>query len=1037
MSENYVMIINKIKITNDMISICNKIPYLFFYLVMIIGCTAIDNRSIDLKTLEKGFLSPPDTARPGVYWYFMDGNLSSSGMTKDLEAMKHAGIGYVLFLEVNVSVPRGKVDFLSDEWQDLFGHAVRECERLGIRMVLGIGPGWTGSGGPWMKASQSMQHLTYSSVEVSGGKGVQTIDLPKPSPKHPFFGEGAFTPESKKQWEEYYEDVAVLAFPTGATRMDVSPVSGTGYFEIPEIDERALYYRKPYSSVEGVPQYIPLLEYFASKPGDVAADKDRIIDLTASLQADGTIRWDAPGGQWTVMRFGARNNGAATRPAPLPGVGLEANKFDTVDMKAHLDKFTGKLFKHTGFQKANPKGGIQTLHIDSWEMGSQNWTKHFREEFTRRRGYDPQPFYPVYAGIMVQSREISERFLWDLRQTAQELIKENHVDFVRRYARQYGLNVSIEPYDMNPVADMELAAVADIPMAEFWGSANGFYSGYNTSWSAAEASSVAHLIGQPVTPAESFTAAFDGWRQHPATVKNQGDWAFAAGINRLMYHTFQHQALPDSLRPGMTMGIYGLHWDRNQTWWYLSGAYHRYVARCQYLLQQGRTVADVLYLAPESAPHVFRAPASAYEGSAELPDRKGYSFDACPPSLLYRASVQNGCIVFPGGAKYKLLALPYWKTMTPALLKKISDLVRDGATVIGCPPEKSPSLSGYPGCDSELQTLAQELWGSVEAPENLTARAFGQGKIVWSKRLSNEADNLYPPYEITASLLSGITPPDFQSEGGIRYAHRTLEDIDVYFVSNRTEHTVSELCKFRSGGKKPELWNPVTGKIRALAEYEITGELTLVRLNFDIHESYFIVFHDYPAEPDGKTNFPEPELLTALNTPWTVTFDPKWGAPASVVFEQLTDWSQHADTGIKYYSGTAVYKQTFDLPDRKGKTLFLDLGKVKNMARVRLNGKDLGVAWTAPWQVDITNAVKSKGNRLEIEVVNLWTNRLIGDEQLPDDGIHGGRFPEWLTEGKARTSGRLTFATFKHYNKNSPLQESGLIGPVKIFGVEK
>jgi hypothetical protein len=260
--------------------------------------------------------------------------------------------------------------------------------------------------------------------------------------------------------------------------------------------------------------------------------------------------------------------------------------------------------------------------------------------------------------------------------------------------------------------------------------------------------------------------------------------------------------------------------------------------------------------------------------------------------------------------------------------------------------------------------------------------------------------------------------------------------MDIYFVSNRTEHAVSELCKFRSGGKKPELWNPVSGESRALPEYEIAGEQTLVRLNFDLHEGYFIVFHDHPAKPDGKTNFPKPELLTALNAPWTVSFDPKWGGPASVVFEQLTDWSQHADTSIKYYSGTAVYRQTFDLPNRKGKRLLLDLGKVKNMARVRLNGKDLGVVWTSPWQVDITDAVKAKGNRLEIEVVNLWANRLIGDEQLPDDGIHDKQWPEWLTEGKARTSGRFTFATFKHYHKDLPLLESGLLGPVKLLGVE-
>ena len=265
---------------------------------------------------------------------------------------------------------------------------------------------------------------------------------------------------------------------------------------------------------------------------------------------------------------------------------------------------------------------------------------------------------------MVENREESERFLWDLRQTAQELVVENHTGYVMKYAKRYGLGVSIEPYDMTPMADMELAASCDMPMCEFWS-----LGGFNTAFGVAEGTSVSHLLGQAVVPAESFTAV-DNWKQHPGSMKNQGEWAFAAGINRFVYHTFQHQSLPDSLRPGMTMGPYGVHWDRNQTWWPMVDAYHRYVARCQYMLQQGRTVADLLYLAPEASPFVFLAPESAYEyENPALPDRKGYNFDACPPSMLYKAEVKENMIVFPGGATYRVLVLPYFKTMTPELLK--------------------------------------------------------------------------------------------------------------------------------------------------------------------------------------------------------------------------------------------------------------------------------------------------------------------------------------------------------------------------------
>ncbi|MDR0757628.1 MAG: glycosyl hydrolase [Tannerella sp.] len=993
-------------------------------------CTSTSKDDRSISQLEAGFKNPPPSARAGVYWYFMDGNFSKEAVTKDLEAMKEAGLGHVLFLEVNVGVPRGKVDYMSEEWQDLFAFMVHECERLEIGVMLGIGPGWTGSGGPWVKGEESMQHLVYSSADVSGA-GLQTVRLPKPDPAEPFFGR---EPAIKAEWEGFYRDVAVLAFPANTTRIDQDYVVDGGYLKMKEIEERALYYRKPYSSMPfGVKDYLSTYDSYAALPDDKPVAKTEVIDLTALLQPDGSLTWDVPSGKWTVMRFGSRNNGNATRPAPVPGLGLEVDKFDTTALNHHLDRFIGKLFQRSGFTKASPKGGLQMLHMDSWEMGSQNWTARFREEFTRRRGYDPQPFYPVYAGVMVQSREESERFLWDLRQTAQELVLEYHAGHVKRYAHRYGMGFSIEPYDMTPTSDLELAAVADMPMCEFWSVGKG----YNTSFSTGEGASAAHLLGQSLVPAEAFTSDWgkDAWRQHPASVKNEGEWAWASGINRFMYHTFAHQALPDSLRPGMTMGGYGVHWDRNQTWWYLSRAYHDYVARGQFMLQQGRTVADVLYLTPEGAPHVFRAPDSALEGDDPMmPDRKGYNFDACPPGLLYQATVKNGSVTFPGGASYRVLALPYFETMTPALLKKITELVNDGATIVGLPPKKSPSLSNYPACDSEVQTLACELWGDANPPATLSVRTFGKGRIFWGDELRTGADRLYPKYDLTAKILSGSVLPDFTSSPEkIRYMHRTCKDVDIYFVSNRTDRSVDAVCKFRITGKQPELWHPVTGTICALPEYADAEGLTGVPLKFDAHEGYFIVFRDKARKPSEAKNFAEPENIATLDAPWTVSFDPKWGGPESTVFDTLVDWTTHPDEGIKYYSGTAFYRQSFDMPDYgKGGTLYLDLGKVKNMARVRLNGKDLGTVWTAPWRVDITDAVQSKDNKLEIETVNLWPNRLIGDAHLPYDGIEQGKWPQWLLEGKPRTSRRYTFASANHYNEDSRLLESGLMGPVTV-----
>ena len=934
------------------------------------------------------FRNPSSQSRPGVYWYFMDGNLSKEGITKDLESMKRAGIGYVIFLEVNVGVPRGPVDFMSDEWLEIFKHIVSESKRLGIGITLGIGPGWTGSGGPWVKGEQSMQHLVSSSVTVKGS-GKQLIQLPKPEPKAPYFGSADFSAEMMQNWKGFYEDVAVLAFP--------SPESGQ---LLPDSEEKALYYRAPYSSVAGVKQYLPTIEVYDLKTDrNAVVDKASIVDLTSLLKPDGTIEWNVPEGSWTIMRFGSRNNGAVTRPAPKPGIGMECDKFDSLAVKDHLEHFTEKLFKAAGGSLNENGGGLQMLHMDSWEMGAQNWTAAFREEFLKRRGYDPLPFYPVYAGLIVQSREVSERFLWDLRLTSQELILENHAGYVKTYSHKHGLGLSIEPYDMNPTSDLELGAVADVPMCEFWSEGYGF----ETSFSVIEGTSDAHIIGQPVVPSESFTAANDLWRQYPGSMKNQTDWAFASGINRLMFHTFQHQCLADSLRPGMTMGPYGVHWDRNQTWWPMASAYHDYVSRCQYLLQQGRTVADILYLAPEGAPHVFRAPTSALESSFDsaLPDRREYNFDGCPPSLLYSASVKDGSIVFPGGASYRVLVLPDNRTMTPQLLEKISQLAAEGATIIGNRPVKSPSLCEYPACDEEVKKLSDEIWG--------------EGKVI---PCGEELDNLYQPYSKTVSILASMkVVPDFVSDSGcIRYTHRTTAGVEIYFLSNRTGKEVVTDCSFRVNGRKPEIWNPMDGSTRNVTTYSCSGGSMTIPLKFEAHESYFIIFTKH-LRSSGKASAPNYDTYVAADTlkgSWKVSFDPAWGGPQSVIFSSLEDWSKSGNDGIKHYSGIAEYEKVFSLGKvQKGRKYFLNFDKVCVMAHIWLNGKDMGIIWTNPYRVEITSALKEGDNGLRIEVANLWPNRLIGDLQTEN-----GR--------------RYTFTTYNRFRKGDPLLESGLIGKAYI-----
>ena len=971
-----------------------------------------------------------------------------------------------------------------------------------------------------------------SEVRVKGPARVN-LKLPVPEPKKPFFGEESLTPELKKLRDEWYQDVAVLAFPAPEADRKISL-----------IDEKALYYRAPYTSQPGVWPYLPPPPSESEAAGNVAEGKsartkgaispEQIINLTDRLKADGTLDWEVPPGHWTVMRFVARNNGAVTRPAPVPGLGFECDKFSREAFEAHFEAYAGKLIRRAQPRKSPTGGGWTMIHIDSWEMGAQNWTQNFREEFKRRRGYDPLPYYPVYAGRVVGSLAESERFLWDLRRTSSELIVENHAEKFKELGRKCGFTLSIEPYDMNPAADFDLGAVADVPMGEFWSVGYGF----NSAFSVVEAASIGHVMGRPIIAAESFTAGSrEAFKQYPGKMKDQTDWAFCQGLNRLIFHTFVHNPLDERLKPGMTMESIGVHWDRGQTWWSMVRPYHDYIARCQFVLSQGKPVADILYLTPEGAPQVFRPAAGAMDGTEVLPDKKEYAFDGCSPAALMKlAKEENGRIVFQGGASYRLMVLPALETMTPELLSKIEELVREGAQVVGSPPKRSPSLENYPECDQKVKETAEKIWGSLEWPKDFAVRQYGEGIIFSGGRLSPEPvrcnsnpleARLYPDYQDTAALLQQIgVKPDFTcSTGKIRYTHRSLaeEAREIYFISNRTGEVVADVCRFRDGSLRAELWDPVTGEIRKLEGVGAVLGGVEIGVRLEPHQSFFVVFEkgrgaaglgiEYESESENRSemkdkfgsekkpelselekkqleakkaetkeakkknlessnsrranaaaegefngslvagagnekqrrvesgsamyrNFPQAQTLMEIAGPWKVWFDPKWGGPGEVVFEKLIDWAKHPAEGIRYYSGTAVYSVDFDLPEglkiSRGDRLYLELGEAHCLARVKLNGKEVGVVWTTPSRVPLTGELKKKGNHLEIEVANLWVNRLIGDENEPWDGVVNGKWPEWLLKGQPRPTKRYTFAPYRFYKQGDPLLPSGLLGPVLV-----
>ncbi len=991
-----------------------KASFHFSTSILILSMLSLTHCKVD-DPLKGDFLHPPHLSHPGVYWYFMDGNLDREAMTKDLESMKEVGIGNLIYLEVGIGVPRGSVDFMSEEWQDLFVHAVRESERLGIEIALGFGPGWCGSGGPWMEPKEAMRHLVHSEVEINGPR---KVDMQLPLPE-----------QRSTTWhtlpDDYYEDVAVYAFPASAEKI------------IGDITEKALYERDPISSKPGVKPYLPAPDEFEEPGKDIVLEPGDILNISDHLEADGRLTWDAPSGEWTIVRMGVRVTGASTRPSPEPAIGLECDKLSRDAFASHLAGFTEKLLERAAPLKEGV--GWTGMHMDSWESGAQNWTEELRDAFRGMHGYDPEPFYLAFTGRAVNSVEMTERFLWDLRRTCQKLLLENHAAHARDFAHKHGMQLTIEPYDMNPAGDLDLGYYADEIMAEFWSKRFGF----NTAYAVYQATSISHITGRPVVGAEVFTSDWDeAWQEYPWSMKDQGDWALALGVNRFKYHTFAHKPLGDEHRPGMTMGRYGVHWDRGQTWWPMAGEYHAYISRCSHMMQQGQAVSDILYLVPEGAPMVFIPPEDALHGNGNIPDKKGYGFDACSPlKLMEKAEVIDGKIAFPGATSYEILVLPDFRTMTPELLEKITSLVEQGAKIIGAPPVKSPSLAGYPDCDEKVRSFAENLWGSLQVPAEETEKTFGLGTIYWGGDLSDAAEgSLYPDYKYIAGILDGLgVPEDFVSgNNSIRFGHRKTVDRDIYFIANRTDSRQVTECRFRAEGE-PVLWLGASGETRKITDYSTEDGITTIPMEFFPYESFFITFMGKKgrAQGLGEGNFPSAESLQTLEGSWDVSFDPRWGGPERVAFDELSDWTEHEQRGIRYYSGIATYSKSFtvDETESEGKSYFIDLGIVHDMARVKLNGKDIGVVWCAPWRIDVSAALQEGENLLEIEVANRWVNRLLGDRQEPDAGVRTVQFKDGLMGGKEYTTGRYTFVpeqAMGAFDFTEPLP-SGLLGPVTLM----
>jgi hypothetical protein len=721
-----------------------------------------------------------------------------------------------------------------------------------------------------------------------------------------------------------------------------------------------------------------------------------VVDITDHMDADGRLTWTAPAGRWRVLRFGYSLTGAKNGPASPEATGLEVDKLNREAVRGYLDHYLNQYQSASkGLMGAH---GVQFVVTDSWEAGAQNWTKDLFAEFKQRRGYDMQPWMPVLADHVVQSAQASDRFLWDFRATLGELVVENHYAQVAQSLQQRGMGLYSESHESGRafIGDgMSVKRRATVPMGAMWTQMPGVNReqfGYDAD--IRESASVAHIYGQNLVAGESMTAASAAWGWSPEDLKPTADQEMAMGLNRFVIHTSVHQPLIDK-PPGLALGPFGQWFTRNETWAEQAAPWIRYLARCSYLLQQGKFVADVGYFYGEDSNVTALFAAKA----PNVPS--GYNFDFInADTLLTALQVEDGSITTPGGMRYRVLALdPNAQHMSLPVLRRLGELVSTGAMVVGERPLDSPSLADDP---QEFSRLVLALWGSTEGRHE-----YGKGAVISGQTLE-------------AALPSLGIAPDFRVEapGGtdLRFVHRNLAGGEIYFVDNRQSQRAQSTISFRVVGKVPELWHADTGVHEAVS-YRMDSGRTRVPLALEAHETAFVVFrkptaiaqHTIPAKV-------ETSLYTVANT-WQIKFPSGRGAPTEAHATPLNSWSDDPDKGIRYFSGTATYATTLRAPPNWFATadqLWLDLGRVKNIAQVRVNGKDLGIVWKAPFRVDVTKALKPGTNRLEVKVTNLWVNRLIGDAQ-PD------------------TPNKYTFTTQAFYKADSPLQPSGLLGPVRLL----
>lgn len=1038
------------------------------------------NVAQSFATVENGFHSVPDSVRIAVYWYWMSDNVSVDGVQRDLQAMKKAGItrAYIGIIG-GQGVPYGKVKIFTPEWWDVLHAALKKATELNIEIGIFNSPGWSQSGGPWVRPSQSMRFLASADTLVTGGKTLR-VTLPQVKPYEAKWDDPEQLSKTFMDERAKGEDVKVIAYPalaknkvqtktwnvskkngetyvldmpfdgnlkanslivqgngflnTKAQLMEkdgsechllkeialsrtnlhaqtgfypaapiviaVPPIKGKNYqlvfdkagdcnvtVTLSSVPKEERYAEK--SLAKMFPNPNPMFDdYMWAKQPDVDAsfcvDPNRVIDLTSCVK-DGVLTWKAQAGEWVVSRTKAFTTGTSNGPTTPEARGLEVDKMSKQHIAEHFDAYIGEILKRI---PEEDRKSFKVVVADSYEMGGQNWTDGLLDIFKSAYNYDPVPYLPVLTGSVVGSPDKSDRFLWDLRRLIADKVAYDYVGGLREASHKHGLTTWLENYGHwgFPAEFLQYGSQSDEIGGEFWTEGLG---GVEVK----DAASCAHVYGKPRVWSESCTAGGNAFGRYPNSLKQRIDNFFTVGVNSTLLHVYIEQPDEDKY-PGFN-AWFGTEFNRHNTWFSQMSTFTGYLRRVNYMLQQGHYVADVAYFIGEDAPKM------AGETTPQLP--QGYSSDYVNADVLLKhASVVDNKLTLASGMQYRLLVLPPQKTMRPEVLSKIAELVKQGLTVVGPAPEESPSLQDYPQADARVKSLASEMWGTASGKMH----AYGEGKV-------------YPDANLKELLANMGSLPDFEIDGkdksSVPFIHRTMKDGDIYFISNQTDDTLSIAPKFRIAGKVPEYWMPTTGEIRTLGNFTCDGVSTSVPLTLEPLESAFIVFRKN-GTPTGKaaSNFPAGKVVNALAGPWNVNFVK---LNKTLTFNGLKDWINLAEPEIRYYSGDAVYSTSFKYKGKSKNDVYLDLGKVMVMATVRLNGQEIGGVWTPPYRLNISQYLKKGKNLLEITVVNNWKNRMIGDLNVPENE-------------------KVTWTSTNPWKKDTPLQSSGLLGPVNVEEIQ-